>query len=237
MLKILKKNLCSVQMESKILDFGCGNGDFVQKLRQDGYNAYGCDLKFKQGKFADDLKKEGVISFINYAPYKLPYKDNEFDFIVSETVFEHVQNYEETIAELHRVLKPGGYSLHLFPAKYGIIESHVYVPFASVLQNYYYLLFWAFLGIRTKQQKGKTAKDVVVANKKYLSSSTNYLSTRQIHDAFSEKFSDVVFVEKDAIRYSPARVTQILRKMLIFIPFLSDLYRTFKSVAILTKKT
>jgi|GEM_PF-2016215 len=39
---------------------------------------------------------------------RLPYRDNCFDAIVSQAVFEHVPRPWETAAELHRVLKPGG---------------------------------------------------------------------------------------------------------------------------------
>jgi SAM-dependent methyltransferase len=39
---------------------------------------------------------------------RLPYRDNCFDAIISQAVFEHVPRPWEVAAELHRILKPGG---------------------------------------------------------------------------------------------------------------------------------
>lgn len=40
---------------------------------------------------------------------RLPFDDNTFDCVVTSEVLEHIQNDVAAIAELHRVLKPGGY--------------------------------------------------------------------------------------------------------------------------------
>jgi len=52
----------------------------------------------------------------------LPFPDNSFDVIVSISVFEHVQNLDVALAEMYRVLRPGGY---LF-AEFGPIWSSVW---------------------------------------------------------------------------------------------------------------
>src|SRR5262249_45270721 len=38
----------------------------------------------------------------------LPFDENSFDFAFSQSVLEHVVGWEETLAELRRVLRPGG---------------------------------------------------------------------------------------------------------------------------------
>jgi SAM-dependent methyltransferase len=43
----------------------------------------------------------------------LPYRDGEFDYVVSDQVLEHVQgNPQLAVSESIRVLKPGGYIIH-----------------------------------------------------------------------------------------------------------------------------
>jgi len=42
----------------------------------------------------------------------LPYSDNEFDYIISDQVLEHIENPFKAIDECYRVLKPGGWVIH-----------------------------------------------------------------------------------------------------------------------------
>ncbi|HEY9693960.1 MAG TPA: class I SAM-dependent methyltransferase [Oculatellaceae cyanobacterium] len=62
-----------------------------------------------------DTKNSQVIE-ANYPDYNilsLPFRDNEFDYVVSDQVLEHVEgNPQSAIDESLRVLKPGGIAIH-----------------------------------------------------------------------------------------------------------------------------
>lgn len=116
---------------STLLDFGCGDGRNVYMLRQMGFNAFGADVESFGADVelvtpCQDLRRRfeeeqgitldpHVIRSIAMTPYKIPFADNTFDVVYSGQVFEHVQNYAESLAEIERALKPGGCSFHLFP--------------------------------------------------------------------------------------------------------------------------
>jgi len=52
-------------------------------------------------------------SYPEFNVLKLPFKDEEFDAVVSDQVLEHVEGEPQmAVNELFRVLKPGGISLH-----------------------------------------------------------------------------------------------------------------------------
>lgn len=205
-----------------ILDFGCGKGLFVKDLLDEGYNAYGCDFIEEIG----DISKSEMttLRIINENPYKLPFNDNEFDFVVSTEVFEHVMDYKTTLKEIHRILKPGGISLNTFPGKYKFIESHVLVPLASILKNKIWLLLWAYLGIRNQFQKGKSAQEVAELNYRYLHAHTNYLTQSQIRryaNFFSDvKFNDDVFAltQRVTIKHGTLIQTEKTEKPSLFSP-------------------
>ena len=77
----------------KILDIGCGytaneNANVIADVK---------DLSV----FYKDKK------FIQITEKNLPFADNEFDFIISSHVIEHVENFEFFIKELERISKKG----------------------------------------------------------------------------------------------------------------------------------
>jgi len=93
----------------KIVDFGCGAGQLILKLKKinPGSHYIGLDvsqevIKRNRKKFADHkfyLIKDGG---------KLPFRNNSIDYIISADSIEHVYNTEFTFREFARVLKPGG---------------------------------------------------------------------------------------------------------------------------------
>lgn len=211
----------------RILDFGCGNGSTTKAFLDMGIDAQGCDFRFKEGLDAERLAAEDRLRLIAPSPYRLPFVNGSFDIAVSNQVFEHVRNYPETLAELRRVLKPGGLSVHLFPARWKPIESHVFVPFASVVRNEPWLMLWAMAGVRRASQAGKSAGEIARANKTYLDGSTNYLGQRDILDHFRRHFGEVRFAERAFLKHSPHRRGRQLHAAGVRAPILFAIYRAF----------
>ncbi len=94
----------------RILNLGAGSGDepgsevfSVRDLRGGGWIVCGCDpdpavLGNRQLDEAKLMAPGGAI----------PYEDASFDLVFSDYVLEHVADPETFVAEVHRVLKPGG---------------------------------------------------------------------------------------------------------------------------------
>jgi SAM-dependent methyltransferase len=212
---------------ARVLDFGCGSGRMVVEYRQAGFEAFGCDLKLEE--------ENALLRRIEGNDYRLPYEDDFFDFVFSDQVLEHVQNHRSALAEIWRVLKPGGISLHIFPSKLKPTEAHVFVPFAGALQSYPWLLLWAFLGLRNSFQAGKSYREVADFNYAYLRDKTRYLTKAEITEAVSSCFGEPSFVEKYLIKHSYGRARYVYPLTHLF-PFIVNLYRTFYSRAIFFQK-
>lgn len=75
-----------------MLDFGCGDGEFVQAFAGQGFEAHGCDIVLDHE--SDRLR------LISDDPYRLPFNDATFDCVVSQQVFEHVQDYHAALGEI-----------------------------------------------------------------------------------------------------------------------------------------
>ena len=183
---------------ARVLDLGCGNGSGVAALLALGFEAVGCDLRLrKSGPHRDRLYREGRLRVME-SPRRLPFDDETFDGVFSQNVLEHVQDYEATLSEIARVLKPNGVSVHMFPSCWTLVEGHVHVPLATFFRPYWYLLLWAWVGVRKRSQNGWSAIRTARHNRWYLTTATNYLSGRRIMDYAQRHFETRAFCERQA---------------------------------------
>lgn len=117
---------------AKILEGGCGKGQFVYSLHTRGYDAYGIDFAPKIVEKAKIFVPELKLSVGDVR--KLDYSNECFDGYWSLGVIEHfLGGYDQIASEMHRVLKPGGYLFLTFPymsplrrfkARLGIYPKH-----------------------------------------------------------------------------------------------------------------
>jgi SAM-dependent methyltransferase len=229
---------CDISPDSVILDFGCGAGNDVREFRKKGYRAYGCDID----NFYEDTQNscraekligpgETIFARIDLINYRIPFPDETFDYVFSNQVFEHVQNYSQALSEIYRVLKPGGFSIHFFPSRLRPLEAHVFVPFAGIFNGYNYLAFWAFFGVRNYYQKGFDFKKVAKINHEYLTTRTTYFTKKEIEEKILNQFRNVAFAEKHFIKHGGDRL-----RYLQYVPFSSALIRTFHTRVVFFKK-
>ncbi len=228
-LKILGDLKTPITEQTKILDLGCGAGLIVKAGREKGFAFFGAGFNLHDDFNVADptLVQNGILRQIRGEPYRIPFDDCTFDVVISDQVFEHVMDYPTTLREIHRVLKPGGSFLHIFPARYKPIEPHVRVPLATMLRTRWWLKSWAMIGVRNKFQKSMTASQASDANWTYLSNHTNYLPKRRLQQQFSRYFTDVQFVEKVFLKYS--KRGRKVYKLSSVLPFLPNVYSAIGS--------
>ena len=94
-----------------ILDIGCGRGEFLRGFIDCGMRGYGVD----QSRAAEKYCPEADLKVADLENEKLPYADDTFNVVYSKSVIEHFYYPERLIAEIYRVLKPGGLIITLCP--------------------------------------------------------------------------------------------------------------------------
>lgn len=68
------------------------------------------------GEFFDGIESGKMLNGIQCINLQdIPFRDNTFDFIITEDVFEHVENIDKGFSEIYRVLKPNGYHIFTVP--------------------------------------------------------------------------------------------------------------------------
>jgi cyclopropane fatty-acyl-phospholipid synthase-like methyltransferase len=230
-----------IQPGRTLLDLGCGKGALVAALRARGYGAYGCDIAGSQASDYDaQADHSDYLKTIALDPYRLPFEDARFDVVVSDQVLEHVMDYRSVFQEIHRVLAPGGISLHLFPGRFILIEPHVFVPLAALIKHPAWLYPWAWLGIRNPYQSGMGARDVAADNARYLAAHTHYARNREILEQ-ARMFATAAFREDliIAATSNPAGPTSLKRRLIESRPARAPLAwwaRTFQNRLLLLTK-
>ncbi len=99
----------------RILDVGCGSGDFLYRMYQLGWSVSGVD--FDDKAIANAKDKYGKLGFEllhnDLAGARFP--DNSFEAVTMNHVIEHVPEPVSLLSEVNRVLKPGGRLVAITP--------------------------------------------------------------------------------------------------------------------------
>lgn len=94
---------CEFPPQSILLDIGCGNGATVNYLRENGFLAYGLDRSLKllvgSSNTTDRFLADGQT---------VPIKSGSIDGIFLECALSVMEEPEKVLAEIKRLLKPGG---------------------------------------------------------------------------------------------------------------------------------
>src|SRR5437867_240991 len=96
----------------RILDVGCGTGANLQMLASFGV-AEGVDVSKEA---LDFCRARGLSKVKQGAAETLPYEDASFDLVTGLDVVEHLDDDIAGLAEMRRVLRPGGRALLFVPA-------------------------------------------------------------------------------------------------------------------------
>ncbi|WP_083750633.1 class I SAM-dependent methyltransferase [Kribbella sp. ALI-6-A] len=92
----------------RILDVGCGAGPLSAALRDRGAIMSGLDLSAEMIALARRRLGDDADLTVADLAEPLPYADAAFDDIVASVVLHYLEDWTEPLAELRRVLKPGG---------------------------------------------------------------------------------------------------------------------------------
>jgi len=109
-----------------VLDLGAGFGRHAFETARRGANVAAVDLSFQElvatsATFAvmaqdGEITAEQSVASVQGDALNLPFRSEHFDRVIASEVLEHVPNDIGAMAELHRILKPGGILAATVPA-------------------------------------------------------------------------------------------------------------------------
>jgi 2-polyprenyl-3-methyl-5-hydroxy-6-metoxy-1,4-benzoquinol methylase len=86
-----------------LLDIGCGDGEYSNKLKEMGFKVTAADMDFNRFKYHE------IIPFcMSSLEKELPFEKEKFDYILLLETIEHIYNPDFVINQINKALKPGG---------------------------------------------------------------------------------------------------------------------------------
>ncbi|KAA5827437.1 class I SAM-dependent methyltransferase [Algibacter amylolyticus] len=112
--------------DKKLLDIGCGTGDFLQTAQQNNWIVSGIEPNQQAREIANKKTNGSVFN----TEQLLKFQPKSFDVITLWHVLEHLPNLDEQIATFKKLLKPNGTLI-------------IAVPNYKSFDAQYYKSFWA----------------------------------------------------------------------------------------------
>ena len=181
--------------EAKVLDFGCGAGEVVAAGRAAGLDMLGSDVFYGGSEARVEAERSGRLGTMIHEIRggRLPFEDGVFDLVTNNQVMEHVGDLDGVLREIHRVLKPGGTVLSIFPARDVCREGHIGIPFVHWFPKNSRLRFlyaWTLrtAGLGTWKEQAPTRRQWAMDKLEWLDSYTHYRARGEILRVFGRYF-------------------------------------------------
>lgn len=109
----------------RLLDIGCADGTYTRRLAQGFLSVDAIDIEPERlADFRHSLTRMEQIRIHDMSASDIGFRDGSFDMVTAIEVLEHVADLDGTLAEVHRVLRPGGRFCVTTPNRWFPFETH-----------------------------------------------------------------------------------------------------------------
>lgn len=105
--------LAELEGDEAIADIGCGNGRYLRQLKVDGHRGLTIGVDFSAGMLAGITAERPDQAVVQADAARLPLADGSVDVAMAMHMLYHLPSPEQAVAELRRVVRPGGVALVL----------------------------------------------------------------------------------------------------------------------------
>ncbi len=114
-LKVISK---LAPMYGRVLDVGCGTGNFLYYARSQKWDPYGLDFDRDAVRVANTLFQLPNVELGDIIEYARKHPERKFDLVTFFDVFEHIDNHADFIEAVKQSLRDGGYVAMSMPYRH-----------------------------------------------------------------------------------------------------------------------
>lgn len=119
--------LVAIGADDRVIEVGCGQGHLTKAIAERGIDIVGIDANPQAAEVAGTDRVRYMMA------ENLEFDDETFDVVVSVHAIEHIPPLEQALAEMARVLKPGGNAVFIYPAE--PIQGLYAIPTSVILHG------------------------------------------------------------------------------------------------------
>ena len=140
-IKIISKiKLLNDSSDLKVLEFGSGDGFFIDECKKMKVDITGSEANKEQCSLLQN-KHNNIIEISLPLSNQQSQIFGKFNFIIFNDVFEHLENLDLVLNQLEKFLKPNGYLVINLPSSDGFIFKISEILFKAGLKNFYQRLW------------------------------------------------------------------------------------------------
>jgi SAM-dependent methyltransferase len=128
--RVLKLDLWNEAVNTRIL----------QWMQSEGAEVFGLDISrvTTHRAYLNGPDSHRSMRVIQADIRNLPFEPDSFDFVYTMGTIEHINEYQEAVREIHRVLKPGGKTIIGVPHKWDLFLRPLLVRALALFERYPY---------------------------------------------------------------------------------------------------
>lgn len=124
----------SLPLGRRVVEIGCGDGQFLQKLRDFGYEVVGVE---PSRPFREAAQARGLTVHGNYVTSKEPIPGAPHEAFVTRQVVEHVWDFMDFLKAVRAAMEPGAYGFVEVPNLHSSLENARFFDFFPDHVNYF----------------------------------------------------------------------------------------------------
>ncbi|MBF0546924.1 MAG: methyltransferase domain-containing protein [Candidatus Riflebacteria bacterium] len=98
--------------EGRLLDVGCGLGEYLDSFHRLGLQVCGIDISPQAPEYA----KPHCVKVVDFENNEIPFPSESFDYVFSKSVIEHLKNPIALFSKIFSLLRPGGIAVFMTPS-------------------------------------------------------------------------------------------------------------------------